>query len=70
MLSQQMIWLLSIKLLAYMPSNVIPWEYSSSIVPMFYCSPLGWNAAHLNHLRTVAGVDHIGLGAGFDGINL
>lgn len=27
-------------------------------------------SAHLNHIRKVAGADHIGLGAGFDGINL
>ncbi|XP_065348601.1 dipeptidase 1-like isoform X1 [Cloeon dipterum] len=26
-------------------------------------------AEHINHIRAVAGVDHIGLGAGFDGIN-
>ncbi|KAJ1520168.1 hypothetical protein ONE63_004383 [Megalurothrips usitatus] len=25
--------------------------------------------AHINHIRDVAGVDHVGLGAGFDGIN-
>jgi microsomal dipeptidase-like Zn-dependent dipeptidase len=24
---------------------------------------------HINHIRAVAGVDHVGLGAGFDGIN-
>ncbi|XP_067000166.1 dipeptidase 1 [Anabrus simplex] len=27
-------------------------------------------AAHINHIRTVAGVDHVGLGAGYDGINI
>lgn len=26
-------------------------------------------AAHINHIRNVAGIDHVGLGAGFDGIN-
>ncbi|XP_043669071.1 dipeptidase 1 isoform X2 [Vespula pensylvanica] len=26
--------------------------------------------AHINHIRKVAGVDHIGIGAGYDGINL
>ncbi|XP_058121277.1 uncharacterized protein LOC131288031 [Anopheles ziemanni] len=26
-------------------------------------------AAHINHIRRVAGVDHVGLGAGYDGIN-
>ncbi|XP_066995804.1 dipeptidase 1 isoform X1 [Anabrus simplex] len=26
--------------------------------------------AHINHIRRVAGVNHVGLGAGFDGINL
>lgn len=25
--------------------------------------------AHINHIRDVAGVDSVGLGAGFDGIN-
>jgi membrane dipeptidase len=27
------------------------------------------HAAHINHIRTVAGVDHVGIGAGYDGIN-
>lgn len=27
-------------------------------------------AAHIQHIREVAGVDHVGIGAGFDGINL
>jgi microsomal dipeptidase-like Zn-dependent dipeptidase len=27
-------------------------------------------AAHINHIRAVAGVNHVGLGAGYDGINL
>ncbi|XP_067000726.1 dipeptidase 1-like [Anabrus simplex] len=27
-------------------------------------------AAHINHIRAVAGVDHVGLGAGYDGINV
>lgn len=32
---------------------------------------LFWNvSAHINHIRKVAGVDHIGIGAGYDGINL
>ncbi|XP_015191838.1 PREDICTED: dipeptidase 1 [Polistes dominula] len=26
--------------------------------------------AHINHIRNVAGVDHVGIGAGYDGINL
>lgn len=26
-------------------------------------------AAHLNHIKRVAGVDYIGVGAGYDGIN-
>lgn len=26
--------------------------------------------AHINHIRKVAGVDHVGIGAGYDGINL
>ncbi|GLV43855.1 uncharacterized protein CBL_11565 [Carabus blaptoides fortunei] len=26
--------------------------------------------AHINHIRDVAGVDHVGIGAGYDGINL
>ncbi|KAI4481009.1 hypothetical protein M0802_014053 [Mischocyttarus mexicanus] len=25
--------------------------------------------AHINHIRKVAGVDHVGIGAGYDGIN-
>nr|CAD7577693.1 unnamed protein product [Timema californicum] len=25
--------------------------------------------AHINHIRSVAGVDHVGIGAGYDGIN-
>lgn len=25
--------------------------------------------AHLNHIRRVAGVDYVGIGAGYDGIN-
>lgn len=25
--------------------------------------------AHLNHIRRVAGIDHVGIGAGYDGIN-
>lgn len=27
-------------------------------------------AAHINHIRGIAGVDSVGLGAGYDGINL
>ncbi|KYM89463.1 Dipeptidase 1 [Atta colombica] len=27
-------------------------------------------AAHINHVRKIAGVDHVGIGAGYDGINL
>lgn len=27
-------------------------------------------AAHIEHIRQIAGVDHVGIGAGFDGINL
>lgn len=26
-------------------------------------------SAHINHIRDVAGVDNVGLGAGYDGIN-
>lgn len=26
--------------------------------------------AHINHVRKIAGVDHVGIGAGYDGINL
>lgn len=25
---------------------------------------------HINHIRMVAGIDHVGLGAGYDGINM
>lgn len=25
---------------------------------------------HINHIRTVAGIDHVGIGAGYDGINM
>lgn len=28
------------------------------------------NPAHINHIREVAGVDHVGIGAGYDGVNL
>lgn len=28
------------------------------------------DSVHINHIRDVAGVDHVGLGAGFDGVNL
>lgn len=28
------------------------------------------SSEHVNHIRAVAGEDHVGLGAGFDGINL
>ncbi|CAG5103441.1 Similar to CPSG_03667: Putative dipeptidase CPSG_03667 (Coccidioides posadasii (strain RMSCC 757 / Silveira)) [Cotesia congregata] len=27
-------------------------------------------SAHINHVRKVAGIDHVGIGAGYDGINL
>jgi microsomal dipeptidase-like Zn-dependent dipeptidase len=27
-------------------------------------------SAHINHIRDVAGVNHVGIGAGYDGINL
>jgi microsomal dipeptidase-like Zn-dependent dipeptidase len=27
-------------------------------------------SAHINHVRSIAGVDSVGLGAGYDGINL
>ena len=26
-------------------------------------------SAHLNHIRTVAGINHVGIGASYDGIN-
>lgn len=26
--------------------------------------------AHINHIRDVAGIDHVGIGAGYDGVNL
>jgi hypothetical protein len=26
-------------------------------------------AAHINHIRNMAGINHVGLGAGYDGIN-
>lgn len=26
-------------------------------------------SAHINHIKNVAGEDHVGLGAGYDGIN-
>lgn len=28
------------------------------------------SSAHIEHIRQIAGVDHVGIGAGFDGINL
>lgn len=33
-------------------------------------SCLGMVVAHINHIKRVAGIDHVGLGAGYDGINL
>ena len=27
-------------------------------------------SAHLNHIKNVAGIDHVGIGASYDGINL
>lgn len=24
---------------------------------------------HINHIRDVAGIDHVGIGAGYDGVN-
>lgn len=26
-------------------------------------------SAHINHIKNVAGEDHVGIGAGYDGIN-
>lgn len=34
-------------------------------LPMFRFVP-----AHIDHVRKIAGVDHVGIGAGYDGINL
>ena len=28
-----------------------------------------FNAAHINHVREIAGVDSVGIGASYDGIN-
>jgi hypothetical protein len=28
-----------------------------------------WFAAHINHIRSVAGVNSVGIGASYDGIN-
>lgn len=30
---------------------------------------LSTKSAHINHIRRVAGIDHVGIGAGYDGIN-
>lgn len=27
-------------------------------------------SAHINHIKDVAGIDHVGIGAGYDGVNL
>lgn len=35
------------------------------IVVTVYCI-----LAHINHIRSVAGEDHVGIGAGYDGINM
>lgn len=35
----------------------------------FSINSLGFCLAHINHIREVAGVDSVGLGAGYDGIN-
>lgn len=32
-------------------------------------NPICFCLAHINHIREVAGVDSVGLGAGYDGIN-
>ena len=47
----------------------------SIIQAMFSCSPklsvfMNRVSAHIEHVRSVAGVEHVGLGAGYDGINL
>lgn len=31
---------------------------------------ISYFAAHINHIREVAGIDHVGIGAGYDGVNL
>lgn len=40
----------------------------SFCLPCQFCSFARFTA-HLNHLKRVAGADHIGIGAGYDGIN-
>uniref|UniRef100_A0A182K6U2 Dipeptidase n=1 Tax=Anopheles christyi TaxID=43041 RepID=A0A182K6U2_9DIPT len=37
------------------------WDVGILIGSVFY--------AHINHIRRIAGLDHVGLGAGYDGIN-
>ena len=34
---------------------------------MYYA--LLFHTAHINHIKNVAGVDHVGIGAGYDGIS-
>lgn len=43
------------------------WSASSVIDPLVSRNCI--IPAHINHIKRVAGIDYVGLGAGFDGIN-
>lgn len=45
--------------------NVL-WCVGFAVSCFVFCSHV---VAHINHIREVAGVEHVGIGAGFDGIN-
>ena len=44
--------------------NVYEGTFRKHVKCDFYLS------AHLNHIKNVAGIDHVGIGASYDGINL
>nr|CAD7432315.1 unnamed protein product [Timema monikensis] len=46
-----------------------PCHYAASAASLSIFS-VGRVSAHINHIREVAGVDHVGIGAGYDGINI
>lgn len=47
----------------------LPFNKASEPFFAFNINSVGFCVAHINHIREVAGVDSVGLGAGYDGIN-
>lgn len=47
------------------PQNI---KHNKLFVWINFC--IAYFAAHINHIREVAGIDHVGIGAGYDGVNL